>query len=140
TTSEAEAHSHVAKDPLLRVRDLKVHFPFRRGSLLRPVRGVTRAVDGVSFSIQPGETLGLVGESGCGKSTTARAIVNLVAPTSGTIEFDGRRIDGLSESAMRPVRRDVQMIFQDPFASLNPRMTVGDIIGEPMKIHRLHDG
>ncbi|MCA9153425.1 MAG: ATP-binding cassette domain-containing protein [Planctomycetales bacterium] len=106
--------------------------------MFKPIRGVTRAVDGVSFAIHPGETLGLVGESGCGKSTTARAIVNLLRPTNGMIEFGGRRIDGLDEAAMRPIRRDMQMIFQDPFASLNPRMTVGDIIGEPMRIHRLH--
>ncbi len=124
---------------LLEVRDLKVHFPFRRGTLFKPEFGFTRAVDGVSFDVRPGETLGLVGESGCGKSTTARAILNLVKPTAGAVKFDQHRIDGLSESAMRPFRRDIQMIFQDPFASLNPRMTVGSIVGEPMKIFNLHD-
>ncbi|MCA9202573.1 MAG: ATP-binding cassette domain-containing protein, partial [Planctomycetales bacterium] len=112
--TEPEFPTSATHDPLLRVRDLQVHFPFRRGSMFKPIRGVTRAVDGVSFAIHPGETLGLVGESGCGKSTTARAIVNLLRPTNGMIEFGGRRIDGLDEAAMRPIRRDMQMIFQDP--------------------------
>lgn len=127
-----------SEPPLLEVRDLAVHFPFRRGNPLNPMRGVIRAVDGVSFQVRPGETLGIVGESGCGKSTTARAIVNLVRPTGGEILFAGQRVDGLSESAMRPFRADLQMIFQDPYASLNPRMTIGNIIAEPMKIFRLH--
>lgn len=127
-----------ATAPLLEVRDLKVHFPFRRGPLFAPEYGAIRAVDGVSFSILPGETLGLVGESGCGKSTTARAIVNLVKPTSGEIWLDGTRIDNLSDYAMLSQRRKIQMVFQDPFASLNPRMTVGRIIGEPMEIFGLH--
>ncbi|MBP86249.1 MAG: peptide ABC transporter substrate-binding protein [Planctomycetaceae bacterium] len=125
--------------PLLEVRDLTVHFPFRHGSLFNPQHGFIRAVDGVSFDVAEGETLGIVGESGCGKSTTARAIVNLVRRTSGEVRYNGQRIDGLSESAMRPFRADLQMIFQDPFASLNPRMTVGSIIAEPMKIFKLHD-
>lgn len=119
---------------ILEVRDLKVHFPFRRGSLLRPIQGAVRAVDGVSFSLREGETLGLVGESGCGKSTLARACLNLVRPTAGEILLNGRSIKNLKESAMREVRRDMQMIFQDPFASLNPRMTVGRIVGEPLVI------
>jgi oligopeptide transport system ATP-binding protein len=127
-----------AQAPLLEVRDLKVHFPFRRGSLFRPERGFIRAVDGISFSVRAGETLGLVGESGCGKSTTAKAIVHLVPPTSGEIHLDGLRIDSLSEPAMFPHRRKVQMIFQDPFSSLNPRMTVGAIVSEPMQIFGLH--
>lgn len=126
--------------PLLRVDDLCVHFPFSRGSLLRPEQGVIRAVDGVSFEIAAGETLGLVGESGCGKSTTARAIVNLVKPTSGKIWLAGTDVTGLGDAAMLPHRRVVQMVFQDPFASLNPRMTVGSIIGEPLAIHRLAAG
>jgi len=126
--------------PLLRVRDLKVHFPFSRGSIFNPKHGVVRAVDGVSFDIRRGETLGLVGESGCGKSTTARAIVNLVTPTSGQVEVDGEPIAGLSDQAMLPYRRRVQMVFQDPFASLNPRMTVGRIIGEPLVVHKLAKG
>lgn len=125
--------------PLLEVRELRVHFPFRRGGLFNAQRGFIRAVDGVTFNVYAGETLGLVGESGCGKSTTARAIVNLTRPTGGEVHFDGERIDSLSEMRMRPYRRQIQMIFQDPFASLNPRMTVGGIIGEPMTIHALYE-
>jgi oligopeptide transport system ATP-binding protein len=122
---------------LLAVRDLKVHFPARRG--LFGGRRVIRAADGVSFEIRAGETLGLVGESGCGKSTTARAIVGLLEPSvmQGEVWLDGRRIDHLPPAAMRPHRRTVQMIFQDPYASLNPRMTVGSIIAEPMQIFGL---
>ena len=126
--------------PLLEVTDLSVHFPFSRGSLLRPQTGVIRAVDGISFSISRGETLGLVGESGCGKSTAARAIIGLVQPSAGSIRLAGQEIAGYSESQMMPLRRRVQMVFQDPFASLNPRMTVGTIIGEPLAIHRLASG
>ncbi|EMI43873.1 ABC transporter ATP-binding protein [Rhodopirellula sp. SWK7] len=126
--------------PLLSVRDLKVHFPFRRGSLFNSQKGVIRAVDGISFDIARGETLGLVGESGCGKSTTARAIINLVSPTSGDVRVDGVSIAGMSDAAMLPYRRRVQMVFQDPFASLNPRMTVGGIIGEPLVVHSLARG
>ena len=125
---------------LLEVRDLEVHFPFRRGSLFNPQHGFIRAVDGVSFDVAEGETFGIVGESGCGKSTTAKAIVNLVRPTGGEVLYDGYRTDRLDESAMRPHRANLQMIFQDPFASLNPRMTAGNIIAEPMKIFGLHDG
>jgi len=120
--------------PLLDVRDLRVHFPFSRGPLWRREHGVNRAVDGISFTVERGKTFGLVGESGCGKSTTARAILNLIRPTAGEVYLDGSRIDGLSESGMRPYRQRLQMIFQDPFASLNPRMTVGGIIAEPMNI------
>jgi oligopeptide transport system ATP-binding protein len=124
--------------PLLTVRDLKVHFPFHRG--LFGAAGVVRAVDGVSFDIRPGETLGLVGESGCGKTTTARAIVGLLdrGVMQGEVFLDGHRIDRLSRQAMLPHRRKMQMIFQDPYASLNPRMTVGSIIAEPMQIFGLH--
>ncbi len=126
--------------PLLRVEDLRVHFPFSRGSLFRPEHGFIRAVDGLTFDIHEGETLGLVGESGCGKSTTARAIINLVKPTSGRVFLQGTDITGLSDKAMLPFRREVQMVFQDPFASLNPRMTVGSIIGEPITVHGLANG
>jgi oligopeptide transport system ATP-binding protein len=123
--------------PLLDVRDLKVHFPFTRGGLFTGTRGLVRAVDGVSFTLRKGETLCLVGESGCGKSTTARAIMNLIPATSGEVYLDGARIDRLREHAMRPYRRRMQMIFQDPFASLNPRMPVGKILREPMDIFGL---
>ncbi len=124
--------------PLLETRNLQMHFPFSRGPFYKPTHGLVRAVDGVSFSVRSGETLGLVGESGCGKSTTARAILNLVKPTGGQVLLDGAPINGLSDRAMLPIRRQMQMIFQDPFASLNPRMTVGRIIIEPMNIHGLY--
>ncbi|HEV3417627.1 MAG TPA: oligopeptide/dipeptide ABC transporter ATP-binding protein [Pirellulales bacterium] len=129
----------VQTPPLLEVRDLTVHFPFARGPFFRREHGAVRAVDGVSFTIREGETLGLVGESGCGKSTTARAILNLVRITSGEVRWQGQRIDGLNDSIMRPYRKHIQMIFQDPFASLNPRMTVGRIVAEPMKIFGQHE-
>jgi len=127
--------------PQLAVHDLRVYFPFSRGSIFNRTRGAVRAVDGVSFTVGEGETFGLVGESGCGKSTTARAILNLIprtAPISGEVRWEDQRIDGLDEGAMRPWRRQLQMVFQDPFASLNPRMTVGRIVAEPMKIFNLH--
>ncbi len=137
------AESAIAEDvatttALLEVRDLKVHFPFARGPFWNRQHGAVRAVDGVSFDVRAGETFGLVGESGCGKSTTARAILNLIRSTSGQVLLDGQPIHGLSDARMRPYRRQMQMIFQDPFASLNPRMTVGRIIGEPMHIFNLH--
>ncbi|MEC9005286.1 MAG: oligopeptide/dipeptide ABC transporter ATP-binding protein [Planctomycetota bacterium] len=125
--------------PVLRVEDLKIHFPFSRGSWWKPQRGFIRAVDGISFEVADGETLGLVGESGCGKSTTARGIVNLLRPTAGKVFLDGERIDQLDDRQMRAHRRKVQMIFQDPFASLNPRMTVGRIIAEPLEVYGLYD-
>jgi len=126
-------------EPLLEVEGLQVHFPFRRGPWWRRVSGAIRAVEDVSFSVEEGRTFGLVGESGCGKSTTARAALNLVRTTAGEVYLEGQRITGLDESAMRPYRQTMQMIFQDPFASLNPRMTVGRIIAEPMTIFNLHD-
>ena len=126
--------------PLLSVQDLRVYFPFSRGSFLRPQHGFVRAVDGMSFDIKEGETLALVGESGCGKSTTARAILNLVPVTAGDVQFQGQSIAGLNDSQMMPFRRKIQMVFQDPFASLNPRMTVGSIIGEPLAVHGLAKG
>ena len=122
--------------PLLQVRDLKVHFPVR-GGLLGRVRGVVKAVDGVGFDVVRGETLGLVGESGCGKSTLGRALLRLVEPTAGSIRFDGQVLTGQSQRRLRPLRRRMQLVFQDPYASLNPRMTVRDILGEPFAIHGL---
>ncbi len=127
-------------EPLLRVRDLKMHFPVYRGTILRREVARVRAVDGVSFDVYPGETLGLVGESGCGKSTTGRALLQLHRPTAGSVEFGGVDLTTLpSEKALFPFRRHLQMIFQDPYACLNPRMTVGNIIGEPLVTHRLVD-
>jgi oligopeptide/dipeptide ABC transporter ATP-binding protein len=124
----------VSEIPLLSTRQLKVHFPVRSGIMLRQTAAV-RAVDGVSLDIAPGETLGLVGESGCGKSTLGKAIVRLLKPTSGTIQFGGSDISHLGQRALRPLRRDFQMIFQDPAESLDPRMSVRGIIEEPYIIH-----
>ncbi len=126
-------------EPLLQVRDLKTHFPVR-GGLLGRVRGSVKAVDGVSFDIQRGETLGLVGESGCGKSTLGRSVLRLVEPTASSIRFEGQELTGLTQRQLRPLRRRMQLVFQDPYASLNPRMTVRDLIGEPFAIHGLARG
>ncbi|MCS6922327.1 MAG: dipeptide ABC transporter ATP-binding protein [Elioraea sp.] len=125
--------------PLLAVRDLSKHFAVSRGVLLARRTGTVRAVDGVSFELAEGETLALVGESGCGKSTTARLVLRLLDPTDGAILFQGRDIARLPQAALRPLRRAMQPVFQDPFASLNPRMTVGRIIEEPMEVHGLGD-
>ena len=119
---------------MLSVKNLKVHFPIRRGLLQRQV-GAVRAVDGITFDIFPGETFGLVGESGCGKTTTGRAILQLYKPTAGEIVFDGVSLAHLDSRSMRKMRKRMQMIFQDPFASLNPRLTVGSTIAEPVRIH-----
>ena len=123
--------------PLVEVTDLVKHFPIKRGIVIQHQIGAVHAVDGVSFSVKAGETLGLVGESGCGKSTTARLIMRLLDPTSGSIRFEGQEIGGLGRNAMKPLRREMQMIFQDPYASLNPRKTIGSAIGEPFQIHRI---
>jgi oligopeptide transport system ATP-binding protein len=124
---------------LLRVENLQVHFPIVKGIFQRPV-GTIRAVDGVSFSIKRGETLGLVGESGCGKSTTGRAILQLHRPTGGSVRLLGEELTTLGGTGVRKMRREMQMVFQDPYASLNPRMTVGMLVGEPLEIHGIARG
>lgn len=123
--------------PLLKVDNLVKHFPITRGVLKKKQVAAVRAVDGISFYVNKGETLGLVGESGCGKSTTGKVIIRLEEPTSGTAVFDGQKIFELSRERMREVRRNLQMVFQDPYASLNPRMQVGEIIAEPLIVHNL---
>jgi peptide/nickel transport system ATP-binding protein len=122
---------------LIEVRDLEKHFPLRQGIILQKQVGAVRAVDGISFDVFEGETLGLVGESGCGKSTTARLLTRLLEPTGGEVVYKGNDIAHSSRSELKPLRRDMQMIFQDPYSSLNPRKTVGSIIGEPFIIHKL---
>lgn len=127
----------VNAEPLVQVEDLRVHFPITRGLLLRRQVGAVRAVDGIDFSVRQGETLGLVGESGCGKSTTGRALLRLVPATSGSVRFQGEDLLALKGEDLRRRRRDIQMIFQDPYGSLDPRMTVGDIVAEPLRAHGL---
>ncbi|MFJ4919652.1 ABC transporter ATP-binding protein [Streptomyces sp. NPDC088725] len=122
-------------EAILEVRDLVKHFPLTQGILIRRQVGSVKAVDGVSFELAAGETLGIVGESGCGKSTVAKMMVNLERPTGGQIRYKGEDVTKLSGRALKAVRRNIQMVFQDPYTSLNPRMTVGDIIGEPFEIH-----
>jgi oligopeptide transport system ATP-binding protein len=126
-------------EPLLEVTDLVKHFPVKGGVLLREVDRV-RAVDGVSFEVRQGETLGLVGESGSGKSTLCRAVLQLIEPTAGSVRFEGREIAGLSRRVMRPLRREMQMVFQDPQASLNPRKRVSQIVGYPLKLQAAASG
>jgi oligopeptide transport system ATP-binding protein len=130
----------VTGDALLEVTDLVKHFPIKSGIVVDREVGRVRAVDGVSLTINEGETLGLVGESGCGKSTLCRTILQLTAPTSGSVRFAGEELVGRSRRQLRPIRRQIQMIFQDPYASLNPRKRVGQIIGEPLELHGLASG
>ncbi len=126
-----------SSDTILEVEDLKMYFPVTSGIVFQQKVADVKAVDGVSFTLKKGETLGLVGESGCGKTTAGRTILQLYKPTEGSIKFNGTELNGLKGNSLRAVRRDMQMIFQDPYGSLNPRMTCGDIVGEPLKVHKL---
>ena len=135
----AGSGSDAAGTPVLEVSGLKKHFPVKKGLLRRTV-GQVYAVDGVSFSIAPGETLGLVGESGCGKSTVARTVLRLMEPTAGTIRLNGQDITHMGNAELRAHRREMQIVFQDPFASLNPRMSAGAIVGEPLMVHGIASG
>jgi len=137
TTSTKSQSKKITKDILVNVENLKMYFPVTSGVILQKTIGQVKAVDNVSFFIRKGETLGLVGESGCGKTTTGRAILQLYEPTEGKVQFDGTELTELNASDMRTMRKEVQIIFQDPYGSLNPRMTAGDIIGEPLKVHKL---
>src|SRR5215813_676811 len=126
----------VASKTLVDVRDLKMYFPLTRGIIFQRVIGYVRAVDGISFSIERGQTIGLVGESGSGKTTIGRTIVRLYKPTSGEMIFDGKDLAKVDGEQLRQMRRRVQMVFQDPYASLNPRFTIGSLVAEPMHIYR----
>jgi len=121
--------------PILELRDVKTHFPLHRGLIFRRDAGTVKAVDGVTLSVKKGEVLGLVGESGCGKSTLARTILQLLPTTAGTVLLGGRNLTTADAAEVRAARRDLQMIFQDPYASLNPRMTVFDTLAEPLRVH-----
>ena len=129
--------SNGSAPPILEVSDLRMHFPVTTGVVFRKTVGSVKAVDGVTFSIQPGETLGLVGESGCGKTTLGRCVLRFYKPTSGEMQFRGEDLTNIRGGRMRELRKEMQMVFQDPYSSLNPRMTAGQIIGEPLQIHRL---
>jgi peptide/nickel transport system ATP-binding protein len=136
-TERKPGPSSPVKTPLVRLVGVKKHFPIMGGGIIfKKQIGAVHAVDGIDLDVYPGETVGLVGETGCGKSTTARLITKLLDVTEGQVLFDGQDITGLKRKAMRPLRRDIQMVFQDPYASLNPRKTVGFIVGEPLRIHR----
>lgn len=134
-----QAATSVSNTPVLKVEGLKKHFPIKKGILSRTV-GNVYAVDGVSFTINEGETLGLVGESGCGKSTVGRTVLRLLEPTDGSIEVEGTDITTLDKQSLRDFRREMQIIFQDPYSSLNPRMSAGDIVGELLKVHGIAEG
>ena len=132
-----QSERRVAQAPdLVTIRGLKMHFPVNEGAFFSGAVAHVRAVDGISFTIRKGETLGLVGESGCGKTTTGRCILRLEHPTAGEILFDGRNLVDLDQKSMRALRQKIQVIFQDPYSSLNPRMKIGEIISEPMQVHR----
>src|SRR5271154_2381238 len=127
----------MSDEPLLSVRGLRMHFPVTEGIVRRRVTGEVKAVDGIDFTVARGETLGLVGESGCGKTTTGRCILRLERPTAGEIRYDGADIARLDRRKLLALRRRIQVIFQDPYSSLNPRMKVGEIIAEPIRVHRI---
>jgi peptide/nickel transport system ATP-binding protein/oligopeptide transport system ATP-binding protein len=139
TLEKGGSSATAAGEPVLKVSDLQKYFPIR-SRLLKRVVGNVQAVDGVSFEVYPSEALGLVGESGCGKSTTGRALLNLQPATAGSVVFEGRELVGLSRAKMRPIRRNIQLVFQDPYASLDPRMQVQKIIAEPLVIHKVLSG
>jgi oligopeptide transport system ATP-binding protein len=130
----------MCKEPLIEVRNLSKHFPVYRGLVFKRKIGTLKAIDNISFKIFPGQTLGLVGESGCGKTTVCRTLLQLEPPTAGELRFQGKEITHLGKHELRMLRKQMQIIFQDPFGSLNPRMTVGDIVGEPLCIHELAKG
>ncbi|MCU0463247.1 MAG: dipeptide ABC transporter ATP-binding protein [Anaerolineae bacterium] len=135
-----DARKVSSDDVILSVRGLKKHFPINAGIVFQRQVGAVRAVDDVSFDVYRGETLGLVGESGCGKSTTGRTILQLYRPTAGSVQFEGKELTSMKGEELRAMRREMQIIFQDPFASLNPRMTVGNIVSEPLRIHNIMRG
>src|SRR5437773_5938418 len=137
TETQTAAVTRTSGDELLVVEDLKKHFPVTRGIIFQKEVASVKAVDGISFTVTKGETLGVVGESGCGKSTMARCVMRLLDPTAGRIIFDGRDITHASRADMRPVRREMMMIFQDPYASLNPRKRVGFIVAEALQVHKM---
>lgn len=138
-STRLEVRINLSEEPILKVENLKKYFPIRAGILSRVVNHV-KAVDGISFSIYPGETFGLVGESGCGKSTTGLTVLNLHEATAGNIEYRGNVINEIDKEELRKLRKDMQIIFQDPFSSLNPKMMVGDAIGEPLEEHGITKG
>ncbi len=140
TDQTSTASSNGSGDHLVEVTDLQMYFPVTAGFLFQRKIADVKAVDGISFHVKRGETLGLVGESGCGKSTTGRALLQLHRPTAGSVRFDGQELTTIKGRELRSFRRKMQMIFQDPFSSLNPRMSVGSIVGEPMVIHKLYKG
>jgi len=138
--SDVSNASMASGGPLLEVTDLVKHFPIKSGLLIDRTVDHVRAVDGISFHVNKGETLGLVGESGSGKSTTCRVVLQLLKPTSGSVKFEGREIAGLGRRELRPLRREMQMIFQDPYASLNPRKRIGQIVGDQLKVQKVASG